>query len=665
MDARETDSGMSKVRPGWRSEEEPHPAENPLLHSVASDLGRTILFACAVVVHGVMAVLPDTLPYAYGVAALAVAADTPLALSTGIRGWAFARQLLAALATWSGVLLVTIGLERGGLGASVLDHLGLAWTGLAAVSIAVLLFPRVQAIWAWLCMSFGAAGLMTYLPSQWTETDRSGELILLLALVLSASSIGALAYYVRGMMARRPGWRALLSRLALIAAALGALTLVASTAVGLADGLTAHNQASDAVAARTRSLARSAEMLRGQFTESEFASPTPALKRELSRLGAAADVGLTVFDSKTGRVTVAVRETDSNTSELPTAAASAVLVEGHLCVFRSVTIGPRESRMIGDAARGPSGTFGESPGVTNLDPRAPRAIPLGLSDSSAAAAAHTMTQAPFVVLGGVPDGERFRLVATDAAVDWLGQDTPDENPQGGQLGEVLAPWLFFAFALPCALGLIALDRRDSAKEKLAASEERARLNRDAHDRVYNRLTALANQLAATHSPDAALPPPAEEIRRTLDDLQSILGDGLGETSSRNPQAAASLLSDIREDQGRRWSMEVELEGADALLGVDPKTGWELACIAEEALTNAGRHGHASHALVTLNRSAGQLTLAVADNGRGIQGPFEDGLPRNASGTRGIAQRAAALGGKLEIGTGPGGTTVVATIPLVS
>ena len=78
--------------------------------------------------------------------------------------------------------------------------------------------------------------------------------------------------------------------------------------------------------------------------------------------------------------------------------------------------------------------------------------------------------------------------------------------------------------LPCVLGLLALDRRDEARGKLVASEERARLNRDAHDRVYNRLTALANQLAAAQPADAPQPAAADEIRRTVSDLQSILGD---------------------------------------------------------------------------------------------------------------------------------------------
>ena len=106
-----------------------------------------------------------------------------------------------------------------------------------------------------------------------------------------------------------------------------------------------------------------------------------------------------------------------------------------------------------------------------------------------------------------------------------------------------------------------------------------------------------------------------------------------------------------------------LEGADLLEGIDPRVGWELQCIAEEALTNAGRHGHAGHSTVSISAEDGVLRLTIADDGSGIASPLNsDRLPANASGMRGMLQRVRALGGDLEVTTGADGTTVSATIP---
>jgi len=232
------------------------------------------------------------------------------------------------------------------------------------------------------------------------------------------------------------------------------------------------------------------------------------------------------------------------------------------------------------------------------------------------------------------------------------------------IGLMLSPWLFLAFMLPCTLSLLALDRRDAEREKLVAAEERARLNRDAHDHVYNRLTALANRLAASEPADAPRPAPADEIHRTVLDLQAILGDGVDAPLTAAADAAASLMADVCTDQGRIWEMDVTLEGAEALQGIDPKVGWELQCITEEALTNSGRHGHAASARVTVFREGDTLSLEVADDGSGISEPLdESGLPSNASGMAGMADRARALGGRFHAATGSDGTKITVRIPL--
>ena len=80
-------------------------------------------------------------------------------------------------------------------------------------------------------------------------------------------------------------------------------------------------------------------------------------------------------------------------------------------------------------------------------------------------------------------------------------------------------------------------------------------------------------------------------------------------------------------------------------------------IVAEALTNVTKHSRASTAEVTAYASDGSLYVEVCDDGVG-------GADRKGHGLVGLADRATALGGRLDIeSTAPSGTRVAATLPL--
>ncbi|MBO0687124.1 MAG: ATP-binding protein, partial [Candidatus Dormibacteraeota bacterium] len=84
-------------------------------------------------------------------------------------------------------------------------------------------------------------------------------------------------------------------------------------------------------------------------------------------------------------------------------------------------------------------------------------------------------------------------------------------------------------------------------------------------------------------------------------------------------------------------------------------------IAQEALANVIRHARASSVSVDLGAGEdGRLVLEVADDGVGFDGCLEQ--PGHL-GQRSMAERATALGGRLEVASrAGGGTTVRAEIP---
>ncbi len=88
--------------------------------------------------------------------------------------------------------------------------------------------------------------------------------------------------------------------------------------------------------------------------------------------------------------------------------------------------------------------------------------------------------------------------------------------------------------------------------------------------------------------------------------------------------------------------------------------------AQEALTNISKHAQATRVVVDLSLSAGVLSLEVSDNGRGLG---QADLDKTRSfGIRGLHERAATVGGWVDLSTGGpggGGTTLILSVPLQS
>ena len=81
----------------------------------------------------------------------------------------------------------------------------------------------------------------------------------------------------------------------------------------------------------------------------------------------------------------------------------------------------------------------------------------------------------------------------------------------------------------------------------------------------------------------------------------------------------------------------------------------LLMIAREALHNVVRHSDAHRVDVVLEHGGGQLTLLIKDDGRG----FEPSRPRPGHfGLQSMRERAAAVGGTLDLISGPGRGTEV-------
>jgi two-component system sensor histidine kinase UhpB len=235
-----------------------------------------------------------------------------------------------------------------------------------------------------------------------------------------------------------------------------------------------------------------------------------------------------------------------------------------------------------------------------------------------------------------------RLAAAMGTVDPL-QPGRRAVQQNRASSEVLA----LADAFNAMLDRLEAERRESARRTVAAQDaERSRIARELHDEVGQALTGvlLGLGLLARRAPPGLtveLGRVQELARGSLEDVRRIAlalrPEALDDLGLGN--ALLGLCSRI-EQQGH---VPVRRELADTLPSCSPEVELVLYRVAQEALTNALRHAHASELFVSLTENAGDVVLVVSDNGCGLSGADSSG-----TGVPGMRERALLVGADFQL-----------------
>lgn len=209
--------------------------------------------------------------------------------------------------------------------------------------------------------------------------------------------------------------------------------------------------------------------------------------------------------------------------------------------------------------------------------------------------------------------------------------------------------------------------RSRAHERLLEllEAERRRIARDLHDEALQDLThALA---LAGRAPSASVGAPPDELsaalKRVGEQLRAAIYDLRlgGEQRTPFPALLESLVA-VHRAIAVDPEIELDLRGGTPA-GPLGATGTETLRIIGEALTNARRHARARRVRVSVWSSDGRLHAEVSDDGRGFE-PAERPVRAAGHGIAGMRERAALLGGRLDIvGEPTTGTTVRLEVPL--
>jgi signal transduction histidine kinase len=199
--------------------------------------------------------------------------------------------------------------------------------------------------------------------------------------------------------------------------------------------------------------------------------------------------------------------------------------------------------------------------------------------------------------------------------------------------------------------------------------ERQRLAREIHDTLAQGLTGIVTQLEAA---EEALERRTDAARGHLDAARRLARDSLGE-ARRSVQALRprpleeGRLVDALASVADGWTRDSGVAATVTTVGearpLPSETEVTLLRVAQEALTNAGRHAGASAVALTLSYTDGTVSLDVTDDGVGFDAAVSRPDGPGGFGLTAMRERVAGLHGSLDVESGPGqGTTIVATLP---
>ncbi|MBS0374437.1 MAG: GAF domain-containing protein [Proteobacteria bacterium] len=206
---------------------------------------------------------------------------------------------------------------------------------------------------------------------------------------------------------------------------------------------------------------------------------------------------------------------------------------------------------------------------------------------------------------------------------------------------------------------VSLERQIAA----AVTAEQERVSHDLHDGLGQHLTGIGFLVEALGKGPLQ---PAEGVRQELAKISRLVNQAIADSRrlarTLSPvirdrqgleEALRELVAHTRDIVGLAARLEVPVSGVPDL---DAGVASQLYRIAQEALTNVARHAQARSVVVSLAHAAETLTLAIEDDGVGIDAAL--GVPAGL-GLRIMQYRARVIDATLIVETRPGGGTRIA------
>ncbi|WP_148570968.1 sensor histidine kinase [Nocardioides caldifontis] len=314
------------------------------------------------------------------------------------------------------------------------------------------------------------------------------------------------------------------------------------------------------------------------------------------------------------------------------------------------TLAPRVARAVASAT-GPREALGELVAALRTELRLPYAALRG----------------PVTVEHGSPPDRVEQLDATAMGRDMGVLEVAPRRPGEGfgrEERRLLEDAAAYAAMLAYAAVLVTDVEQSRSRIVLAREEERRRLRNDLHDGVGPGLAGIALQLDALAGrlERAGQPEASVQARGIRDRVRGTVAEVRAVSHGLRPPVLdqIGLAEALRQQVAGLAGIEGRTD-LDDLSGIPAALEVAVHAVASESLANVVRHSAASRVRLEVERTADELVLRVADNGRGMPA-----RPRPGVGLTSMRQRAAEVGGRVEHRpVEGGGTEVTLTVPLDS
>src|ERR1700740_2274067 len=199
----------------------------------------------------------------------------------------------------------------------------------------------------------------------------------------------------------------------------------------------------------------------------------------------------------------------------------------------------------------------------------------------------------------------------------------------------------------------------------AQEQERARIGRELHDDINQRLAMLSLELEQLEENPAEIQPRVKELRREMaevsNDVQAMSHD-LHSSKLEYLGVVAGIKSWCKEF-GERQRVEIDFSN-DVQSALPFEIGLSLFRVLQEALHNVMKHSGVKRIEVQLREDSGEIHLLIRDSGKGldVEAPWQGkglGLPS-------MRERVRLVNGTISIESKPmGGTTIHVRVPFGS
>ena len=200
----------------------------------------------------------------------------------------------------------------------------------------------------------------------------------------------------------------------------------------------------------------------------------------------------------------------------------------------------------------------------------------------------------------------------------------------------------------------------------AQEQERARIARELHDDINQRLAMLAVELEQLQDNPSEVQGRVQELRKQTTEISNDV-QALSHELHSPKLEYLGVVGGVRswcKEFSERQGIQIEFKSAEVQTSVAPEIGLCLFRVLQEALHNAAKHSGVRRIEVQLRENSGEIHLVVSDLGRGFD--VETAMQGRGFGLASMQERVRLVNGTIKIQSKPmGGTTIDVRVPLSS